>query len=119
MKGSIVLKTILGTFINCIVLVLISLGISCIYGLALKDTLFIISLAVLVIEVFLNISGNSFGISIQSLGQINSQYVSTVDLEAQEHEHINNKPTFHVKDIINFTLIISSLVIFIISFVIF
>lgn len=68
---------------------------------------------------FLNISGNSFGISIQSLGQINSQYVSTVDLEAQEHENINNKPTFHVKDIINFTLIISSLVIFIISFVIF
>ncbi len=114
MKGNIVLKTILGTFINCIVLVLISLGISRIYGLALKDTLFIISLAVLVIEVFLNISGNSFGISIQSLGQINSQYVSTVDLEVQEHEN-----TFHVKDIINFTLIISSLVIFIISFVIF
>lgn len=119
MKGNIVLKTILGIFINCIVLVLISLGISHIYGFTLKDILFIISLVVLVIEVFLNISGNSVGISIQSLGQINSKYVSTVDLEAQGHENINNKPIFHVKDIINFTLIISSLIIFIISFVIF
>ncbi|MDR5585862.1 hypothetical protein [Clostridium aquiflavi] len=119
MDGNIILKIILGTFINCIVLVLISLGIYHIYGFTLKDTLFVISLAVLVIEVFLNISGNSLGISIQSLGQMNSQYVSNIDLEAQEHENINNKPTFHVKDIINFTLIISSLVIFIISFMIF
>jgi len=68
------------------------------------------------VELCINISGNPFGPSLQSLGQINSQYVSSVDFKAYQHEDIKKRPNVNLRNFINSTLFFASILILITSY---
>ena len=82
MKKIQMLRFIFVILVNYLILVGISFAISYFYNFTLKDTSFIIGMIVLIFEIFINISGNPMGLSLQSFGNLNSQYVSNVDLIA-------------------------------------
>ena len=109
-------KYILIMFINYFILALISFLISYFYSFTLKDTTFVIGLAVFIIELCINIFGNSFGLSLNSLGQTNSQYVSNVDFKAYQHEDIKNKPEVNLINLVNSTLFFASIFILITAY---
>jgi len=111
-----ILKFILAILANYFIIGLSSFSISYFFEFTLKDTSFIIGLTVFILELCLNISGNSMGLSIQSLGNINSQYLSNVDFKAYEHEDIKDRPKVNVKDLINSTLFFASIFILITSY---
>ncbi|WP_160687184.1 hypothetical protein [Clostridium sp. C2-6-12] len=110
------LKFISIIFINYFILRLISFFISHFYSYTLKDTAFLLGLIVFIIELFINISGNSLGLSLSSLGQVNSQYVSNIDFKAYEHEDIKNKPEVNIKKLLNSALLFSSIFILITAY---
>jgi hypothetical protein len=109
-------KFILIIFINYFILALISFLISHFYSFTLKDTAFITGLIVFIIELCINISGNSFGLSLNSLGQTNSQYISNVDFKSYQHEDTKNKPEVNIKNLINSTLFFASIFILITAY---
>lgn len=113
MKRSQLFKLIFGIVINYFILRVISLIISHRVNLTLEDTTFIVGLTALLIGIWINITGNPMGLSIQSSGNLNSQYVSRVDLEAQKHENVKKKITFSSASIVSGVIIISSLLILI------
>lgn len=110
-----ILKFLFIILVNYSILELISFLISYFFNFTLKDTSFVIGLLVFIIELCLNISGNPMGLSLQSLGNINSQYVSNVDLNAIKHEN-NDNPQISVKNLINSTLFFSSILILITAY---
>lgn len=116
MKKLKLVKFIFIMFINYFILGLISFLISHFYSFTLKDTAFIVGLIVFIIELWINISGNSFGLSLNSLGQANSQYVSNVDFKAYEHEDAKNKPEVNLKNLVNSTLFFASIFILITAY---
>ena len=73
-------------------------------------------MTVFIVELCINISGNSFGLSLNSLGQTNSQYVSNVDFKAYQHEDAKNKPEVDIKNLINSTLFFASIFILITAY---
>lgn len=109
MKNIKILKSIFTIIIIYIILALISFLAKNSFGLTLKDSFFIIGVVSFIIDIMLNFSGDSMGLSIKSLGNINSQYVSRVDLESKNHEYENNKPKVNFRAIINSTLFFSSI----------
>lgn len=109
-------KFISAMVINYFILGLISFAISQFYSFTFKDTSFIIGLVVFMFELCINISGNPFGLSLQSLGQINSQYVSNVDFKAFQHEDALKRSNVNIKTLINSTLLFSSILILITSY---
>lgn len=89
--------------ILAIIFILIGIFISNFSGYILKDILFIEGIISVIIGVFSLTSGNSMGLSMQSLGQSNSQYVSNSNLEVtkMEKERKHNSIGGNVKDSFN------------------
>lgn len=116
MKKTRFLRFISVIIINYFILGLISFAISQFYSFILKDTSFVVGLIVCMVELCINISGNSLGVSLQSLGQTNSQYVSNVDFKAYQHEDIKKIPNVNIKNLINSTLLFASILILISSY---
>lgn len=109
MKKRTVVKFIISTIINYSISILFSVAISYSFSFTLKDVLFIVGLFTFIILLISNISGNSHGLSLQSLGDINSQYTANVDFKANEHEKIENRPKVNLKSIINSTFLFASI----------
>ncbi|SFC50932.1 hypothetical protein [Clostridium uliginosum] len=116
MKKIKIFKFIFALLIAYLSLAIISLIATYFFSFTLKDAFFIIGLMAFIIELLLNFSGNSMGLSIQSFGNLNSQYVSHVDLKAKQHENENYKPEVNIKAILNSTLFFSSIFILITSY---
>jgi hypothetical protein len=116
MNKSQLLKLITGIVINYLILGLIVFIFSVKLKVTLGDTAFIIGMIALFIGIAINVTGNPMGLSMQSSGNLNSQYVSRADLEAQKHEEPKDKITFSNISIISGVIIISSIFILITAY---
>ena len=116
MKKIKVFKFVSAIVINYFILGSISFAISQFYSFTVKDTSFIIGLIVFMVELCINISGNPLGLSLQSLGQANSQYLSNVDFKAFQHEDALKRSNVNIKNLINSTLLFASILILITSY---
>ncbi|WP_238881470.1 hypothetical protein [Clostridium sp. YIM B02551] len=72
-----------------------------------KDILFMEGILLIIIGVLSSIGGNSMGLSLQSLGQVNSQYASNVNLEVTRKE----KNNYNIKTTISFGVSMIALII--------
>ena len=109
MKKRSVFKYIIVIIINYSIAVFLSLAISYWFSYNLKDVLFILGLFALIIGIISNISGNSHGLSLQSLGNNNAQYVANVDFKANGHENIEHRLVVNLKAIMTSAFLISSI----------
>ena len=116
MKRRIVLKYIIVISINYSMAISLSFAISHWFSYNLKDVLFILGLFSLIIGIISNISGNPHGLSLQSLGNNNAQYVANVDFKANGHENIENRPVVNLKSIMTSAFLISSILILITAY---
>lgn len=119
-KLKVLIKYIILIFVLTIALILIGLIISKLKGFNLKDVLFIEGMIITIIGTFSMISGDSMGLSMQSLGQNNSQYSSNANLEVTKRlreNKTNNKITPVIKkDFNSICVIISGLICIAINF---
>lgn len=109
-------KLLFAIIINYLILGSIIFAFSSQYNYKLEDTAFVIGLLALILGISFKIIGNPMELSIQPIGNINSQDVSKVDSLDKEHENSKDIITFSFKDIITGAIIISSLLILITSF---
>jgi hypothetical protein len=109
MKKGFVFKYIMGVIINYSITILLSFAISHWFSYNLKDVLFLLGLFSLIIAIISNISGNPNGLSLQSLGNNNAQYVANVDFKANGHEIIEHRPVFNIKALMASAFLISSI----------
>lgn len=87
----IITKYIAFVFIWSILLFAIAITLLKTKGYLLKDILFVEGLLFILLGTLSSISGNPIGISIQSLGQNNSQFNSNVNLEVSKIEKEKTK----------------------------
>jgi hypothetical protein len=92
-----ILKSLIIIIICYAFFMLIAVGISYYFKFNLKDVQFVIGLLLLIMLIFSNISGNSMGLSLQALGDINSQYVANVNLEACKKDENNERAVFKLQ----------------------
>ena len=116
MKKIKIFKFIFTILVNYLILGGISFAVAHFYNFMVKDTSFVIGMIVVIVELFINISGNPMGLSLQSFGNVNSQYVSNVDFKARQHEEKNDRAEVDIKSLINSTLLFSSILILITSY---
>jgi len=109
MKKRPIFKYVIVIIINYSINILLSFAISHWFSYNLNDVLFILGLFALMIGIISNISGNSHGLSLQSLGNNNAQYVANVDFKANEHENIEHRPVVNLKAIMTSAFLISSI----------
>jgi hypothetical protein len=115
-KLKLLFRFIFITLILYLILGLISFAIAYFFKFTLKDTSFCIGLLVFIGKICLSISGNPTGLSLQSLGNQNSQYVSYVDLIARQHEEKTDKAEVIINVLISSSLWFSSILILITSY---
>lgn len=82
-------KSILWGVIWSILLFIIANIIVIFKGFLLKDVLFIEGIIFIMLGIFACIGGNSMGLSLQSLGQNNTQYNTNANLEVSKMENSN------------------------------
>lgn len=82
-------KCILWGIIWTIVLFIIGNILVNLKGFLLKDVLFIEGIIFIMLGVFACIGGNPMGLSLQSLGQNNTQYNTNANLEVSKMENTN------------------------------
>ena len=107
---------IIGILIN---ITFIFISINCMnkfFMLALEDSFFITGVLGIILSIFINFSGNPMGLSISSLGCINSQYVSRIDLESQKHEN-ESKVNINLRKILNSLLFTISIMLIVVSYI--
>lgn len=112
-----ILSIILTLVINYFLLVLCSIFLTIIFRCSIKDSLFIIGIVSIILSLFVNFSGNPLGLSIRSMGQINTQYSSIMDLESKKNENERFKLTLNIKTLLKTTLFFSSILLIITSFI--
>lgn len=110
MKRAQLFQLIFGIVINCSILGVFIFSISIRLNSNLEDTFFAVGSIALFIGICFNILGNSTKSPIQYWEELNSQYVSKVDLENHKHENKNDKTLFSTASIISGVIIISSIV---------
>ncbi|MDO5779293.1 MAG: hypothetical protein Q4Q02_02100 [Clostridium sp.] len=82
-------KCILWGVIWTIILFIIANILVSLKGFLLKDVLFIEGIIFIMLGLFTCIGGNPMGLSLQSLGQNNSQYTANANLEVSRIENAN------------------------------
>ena len=108
-------KTLLKSLANCIlwgvlwtvILFITGYIIVNLKGFLLKDVLFIEGIIFIMLGIFACIGGNPMGLSLQSLGQSNTQYSTNANLEVSKMEN-TNKSSF--KNTISISINVVSLI---------
>lgn len=121
-------KSVLKTIVKCavfgiiwaIILFGIALLITKVKGYELKDVLFIEGMLIVVAGVLSSVGGNPMGLSMQGLGQQNSQYIANANLEVTRMEKDKTK---NIKSTIRmglstFSLVFGGVLIIVINFII-
>lgn len=85
-----------------------------------KDTLFVLGIIVFLIGILSNISGEPKGLSMQSLGSINAQQVSSANLEIKklEEEKLKNAKATLKEGFNSYSMVIAGAVLIIVNFMI-
>ena len=76
-------------------------------GYSFKDILFVGGILLIIIGALSSIGGNPMGLSLQSLGQVNSQYISNANLEVTKKE----KSSYDFKTTLSFGVSMVALII--------
>lgn len=105
---SLLIKCIVFGVICSLILVIIGLFIKNYANSNFKDILFLEGIIVVILSTMASVGGNSFGLSMGALGQMNSQYVANVNLEAHKVEKEKTKGNITT---LNFGLISTSMII--------
>lgn len=117
-----ILKNIGKCAIFCIIWAIILFGVAAAIttfkGYALKDILFVEGIIFVIIGVFSLLEGNPMGLSIQGLGQNNSQYISNANLEVAKIEKNKNTKNSIRLGLNAVALVIGGVLILLISFII-
>ncbi|MDD7793294.1 hypothetical protein [Clostridium sp. 'White wine YQ'] len=104
-------KQLLKCLFAGIVWFLIAIGIGYLIirftGYSFKDVLFMEGILLIIIGALSSIGGNPMGLSLQSMGQVNSQYVSNANLEVTKKE----KNSYSVKTTLSFGISMIALII--------
>lgn len=86
------LKVFIGGCIWCVIAIVIGIEIRIKFGYNLNDVIFVEGILLIIIGLLSSIGGNPSGLSFQGLGNLNTQYVSNINLEItrKEREKVKN-----------------------------
>lgn len=76
---------------SLLVAFLISLLITKLYTIKIYDSMTIVGLLIVIVGALSSVGGNPTGVGINSIGQINSQYISNLNIEVTKMERNSTK----------------------------
>lgn len=117
-RGGKTLTFIISSIVNSLIALTVSWLLSYFFNMNIKNVLFAVGITIIIIIVCSSISGDSMGLSMQSIGNdLNTQSASNVNLKVSSREVKDKKPEVDIKILANsLSLIVAAIVCFVVSY---